>query len=110
MRFKFTIFLLALNAISFGLIVYLNNQARQTEPINGGLSGRIGRELIDADRIELHGREIETARILEREGSTWYLREPMQWSANYFAINRILNQLKFLTEEASFPVDDIEKT
>ena len=34
----------------------------------------------------------------------------MQWSANYFAINRILNQLQFLEEEASFPVDDIEKT
>lgn len=110
MRFKFTIFLLALNVISFGLIAYLNHQARQIEPSTGGLSGQIGRELIDADRIELHGRGIETPRILEREGSTWYLLEPMQWSANYFAINRILNQLQFLEEEASFPVDDIEKT
>ena len=110
MRFKFTIFLLALNIISFGLIAYLNHQARQIEPSTGGLSGQIGRELIDADRIELHGRGIETPRILEREGSTWYLLEPMQWSANYFAINRILNQLQFLEEEASFPVDDIEKT
>ena len=110
MRFKFTIFLLALNVISFGLIAYLNHQARQIEPSTGGLLGQIGRELIDADRIELHGRGIETPRILEREGSTWYLLEPMQWSANYFAINRILNQLQFLEEEASFPVDDIEKT
>ena len=110
MRFKFTIFLLALNAISFGLIAYLNHQARQIEPSTGGLSGQIGREIIDADRIELHGRGIETPRILEREGSTWHLREPMQWSANYFAINRILNQLQFLEEEASFPIDDIEKT
>jgi hypothetical protein len=109
MRFKFTIFLLALNAISFGLIVYLNHQASQTELSTGGLSGQIGRELIDADRIELHGREIETPRIIEREGSTWQLLEPMQWSANYFAINRILNQLQFLEEEASFPVDDIER-
>ena len=109
MRFKFTIFLLALNAISFGLIVYLNQQASQTELSTGGLSGQIGRGLIDADRIELHGREIETPRIIEREGSTWQLLEPMQWSANYFAINRILNQLQFLEEEASFPVDDIEK-
>ena len=38
------------------------------------------------------------------------LIEPMQWSANYFAINRILNQLQFLEEEASFSVDEIEKT
>ena len=110
MRFKFTVFLLALNVTAFGLIAYLNHQARQIEPSTGGLSRQIGRELIDADRIELHGRGIETPRILERKGSTWHLIEPMQWSANYFAINRILNQLQFLEEEASFSVDEIEKT
>lgn len=110
MRFKFTVFLLALNVITFGLIAYLNHQAKQIDPATGGLSGQIGRELIDADRIELHGRGLETPRILERQGSTWQLTEPMQWSANYFAINRILNQLQFLEEEASFLVDEIDKT
>jgi hypothetical protein len=110
MRFKFTVFLLSLNVIAFGLIAYFNHQAKQVEPSIGGLSRQIGRELIDADRIELHGRGIETPRILERKGSTWHLIEPMQWSANYFAINRILNQLQFLEEEASFSVDEIEKT
>ena len=110
MRFKFTIFLLALNVIAFGLIAYLNHQAKKVEPSTGGLSRQIGRELIDADRIELHGRGIETPRILERKGSTWHLIEPMQWSANYFAINRILNQLQFLEEEASFSIDEIENT
>ena len=110
MRFKFTVFLLALNVITFGLIAYLNHQAKQVEPVAGGLSGQIGRELIDADRIELHGRGLDTPRILERKGSTWQLTEPMQWSANYFAINRILNQLQFLEEDASFPVDEIAKT
>ncbi|MGZ0657239.1 DUF4340 domain-containing protein [Coraliomargarita sp. W4R53] len=110
MRFKFTVFLLALNVITFGLIAYLNNQANQVEPAAGGLSGQIGRELIDADRIELHGRGLEAPRILERKGSTWSITQPMQWSANYFAINRILNQLQFLEEDASFSVDEIEKT
>jgi hypothetical protein len=110
MRFKFTVFLLALNVITFGLIAYLNHQAKQVEPSTGGLSGQIGRELIDADRIELHGRGIEQARVLERKGSSWMLSAPMQWSANYFAINRILNQLQFLEEEASFSVDEISKT
>ena len=110
MRFKFTVFLLALNVIAFGLIAYLNHQAKQVEPSTGSLSRQIGRELIDADRIELHGRGMETPRILERKGTAWHLIEPMQWSANYFAINRILNQLQFLEEEASFSVDEIEKT
>lgn len=110
MRFKFTVFLLALNVITLGLIAYLNHQAKQVESTTGGLSGQIGRELIDADRIELHGRGIETPRVLERKGSNWSITAPMQWSANYFAINRILNQLQFLEEEASFSVDEIGKT
>jgi hypothetical protein len=109
MRLKLTVFLLALNVIAFGLIAYLNHQNKQVDPSTGDLSRQIGRELIDADRIELHGRGIETPRILERKGSTWHLIEPMEWSANYFAINRILNQLQFLEEEASFSVYEIEK-
>ena len=110
MRFKFTVFLLALNVTLFGLIAYLNNRAEQIDPATGGLSGQIGRGLIDADRIELHGRGLEAPRILKRTGSTWSITEPMQWSANYFAINRILNQLQFLEAEASFAVDEIAKT
>jgi hypothetical protein len=109
MRFKFTIFLFALNIITFGLIAFLNNQAKQTEFSTGGLSAQIGRELIEADRIELSGRGLDKPRILERRGSSWALIEPMQWSANYFAINRILNQLQFLEEEASFTIEEIEK-
>jgi hypothetical protein len=110
MRFKFTFFLLAINLTTYGLITYFSHQSKQVEPSTGSLSRQIGRELIDADRIELHGRGIETPRILERKGSTWYLIEPMRWAANYFAINRILNQLQFLEEEVSFSVGEIEKT
>ena len=71
---------------------------------------QFGNELIDAERIELSGSGLEVPRILERQGSTWQLIEPMKWSANYFAINRILNQLQFLEEEASFLVDEIANT
>jgi hypothetical protein len=110
MRFKFTFFLLAINLTTYGLITYFSHQSKQVEPSTGSLSRQIGRELIDADRIELHGRGIETPRILERKGSTWSLIEPMRWAANYFAINRILNQLQFLEEEVSFSVGEIEKT
>ncbi|NBB79948.1 MAG: DUF4340 domain-containing protein [Verrucomicrobia bacterium] len=110
MRFKFTLFLLALNVVTLGLIVYLNNQTDRASGPGGGLSGQIGRELVDADRIELKGRGLDSPRIIERTGSDWSLIEPMQWSANYFAISRILNQLQFLEEEASFSIDEIERT
>ncbi len=110
MRLKFTVFLLALNVIAFGLINFLSNRAEKSDQNLSGLAGQIGREVIEADRIELRGKGLETPRILIREGSTWRISEPMQWSANYFAVNRILNQLQFLEEEASFSVDEITKT
>ena len=110
MRFKFTAFLLALNVITFGLILSLNKKAEQTDTQTGGLSGMIGREVIEADRIELNGKSLDEPRILEYDGSSWSLTQPMQWSANYFAINRILNQLQFLEEEASFSVSEIKQT
>ena len=110
MRLKFTLILLALNILAFGLIAYLNNQGKGIKTESSTLSMQFGSELMDAERIELHGSGLELPRVLERQGSTWQLIEPMKWSANYFAINRILNQLQFLEEEASFPVDEIENT
>ena len=109
MRLKFTVFLLALNSIAFGLIFFLSQRAQLTDIDAGGLSGQIGREIIEADRIELRGRGLDAPRILKRDGSTWSISEPMQWAANYFAVNRILNQLQFLEEEASFSVAEINK-
>ena len=110
MRFKFTAFLLGLNIIVFGLIAYLNQRSGQLDDSLGGLSGQIGRDLIEADQLELRGRGIAEPRILRREGSSWRISEPMQWRANYFAVNRILNQLQFIEEEATFSVDEIERT
>ncbi|MEN8863391.1 MAG: hypothetical protein ABF315_09425, partial [Lentimonas sp.] len=102
MRLKFTVFLLALNVIAFGLINFLSKRAEKSDQNLSGLAAQIGREVIEADRIELRGKGLEAPRILIRDGSTWKISEPMQWSANYFAVNRILNQLQFLEEEASF--------
>lgn len=110
MRYKFTVILLLLNLIAFSTIVFLNQQAKHNDSSSSGLSGQIGREIIEADRIELRSKNLPTARILTRNGATWSITEPMQWPANYFAVNRILNQLQFLEEDASFSVDEIEKT
>lgn len=110
MRFKFTVFLLVLNLISFGLIFFLKNQDTRSSEDSNRLASLIGREIIEADRIELSGPQLETPRVLIREGADWLISEPIQWSANYFAVNRILNQLQFLEEQATFSVDEIERT
>ncbi len=109
MRFKFTVLLLALNLLAFGLIFYLGTRDGQDPAKPGGLAASIGREIVEADRIELHGKDIGEPRVLRRKGSDWTITAPLQWSANYFAINRILNQLQFLEEETSFPVDEIRQ-
>jgi hypothetical protein len=70
----------------------------------------IGREVIQADRIELKSTSLDALWVLEKDGSSWKMTEPMQWPANYFAINRILNQLQFLEEEASFSISEIKQT
>ena len=110
MRFKFTLFLFVLNCIAFGLIVLISQKSKQSGIRTAGISGIINREAIEATRIELSGKGLEVPRVLERTGSEWKIVEPTQWTANYFAINRILNQLQFLEEEASFSVDEITRT
>ena len=67
MRFKFTAFLLVLNVITFGLILSLNKKAEQLSAQTGGLSGMIGRGVIEADRIELNGNGLDAPRILEHD-------------------------------------------
>ena len=110
MRFKFTLFLLAFNLLAAGLIWFLSQRSPQRDAQSGGLSAMIGREVLDADRIELRGKHLPEPRTLERQGSAWKITQPLQWSANYFAINRILNQLQFLQAQAAFSVDEIHRT
>lgn len=110
MRLKFTFFLLALNLVVFGLIVYLGQEKQSAQSGERGLASQIGRELIDADRIELRGSGLEAPQVLVREGTSWALEKPMRWPANYFAVNRILNQLQFIEEEASFSIDELAST
>jgi hypothetical protein len=110
MRFKFTILLLGLNIVAFALIGYLSREDDPFDKSSGSLSAQIGREIIEADRIELRGSGLDQPRVLIRTGADWKISEPMQWKANYFAINRILNQLQFIEQEASFSVEEILST
>lgn len=110
MRFRFTLFLIALNALAFGLIFYLGKQSATDLPGKSGLSGQLGHELIEADRIELRGSGVAEERVLVREGNTWTLEQPMRWPANEFAVNRILNQLQFIEEKTSFRVAELSST
>lgn len=110
MRIRFTIILIFLNILAFGALFTLNQKADKAAQSGNTLATIIGKEVAEAERIELWGNALEATRVLERSGSTWKMTAPMEWSANFFAVNRILNQLQFLEEEASFTIAEIEKT
>lgn len=107
---KFSLTLLILNGILFGLILLLQKSDDSLNPNTGSLSGIISRQVIDADRIKISGPGLKSPRILQRNGSDWFLESPLRWPANYFAVNRILNQLQFLEEEVAFTVEEITQT
>ncbi len=112
MRLKSTITLLLLNLATFGLIFLLQNDNRSQPGAAQGLSSQISRHVIEADQIRIEGPGLREAhpRILRREGSNWFLESSVRWPANYFAVNRILNQLQFLEEQIAFSVEEIRRT
>lgn len=110
MRFTTTILLLLLNLATFGLIFLLQDDQTISSRDSKGLSSQISRQIIEANRIEISGPGLKTPRTLTRDGSDWTLESPNKWSANYFAVNRILNQLQFLEEQVAFSVDEIKST
>ncbi|MGB0184663.1 MAG: DUF4340 domain-containing protein, partial [Opitutales bacterium] len=110
MRIKFTLVLLALNAITFSFIFYLNQRDLQADKKALRLAENIREEVAGAQQIELSGRVISLPHTLSRDGESWQITQPFQWPANYFSVNRILNQLQFIEEDTSFPVAAIRES
>jgi len=101
MRIRLTIFLLIANLIALFAIWSLEREPEQNIEST--------RALIDITRLEVEGKGIEKARILVLENNKWKIISPIEWPANFFAVNRILNNLKFLEKESSFPASEIIK-
>ena len=101
MKFKLTILLLLANAAVFFSIWIL-----ERKPSAGGDSAS---SFLDFTVLEISGRGLDKPRVLKLENNRWRIVSPIDWSANYYAVNRIKNQLEFLDKEANFPVSEIEK-
>ncbi len=108
MRFKLTLFLLALNLVAFGAIIYLERQRDADDLVER--AAVLSPVALESDRLVIEGSAIEERRVLEREGlGEWRLREPVEWRANSFAVNNILNALRFDATPVSFSVAEIER-
>ena len=109
MRWKLTLGLVLGNLLVFFLIY--QTEYRSAKPTQGGeIAGIFGSAGLDVERIEIAGKALSPPRILERRKGTWYLVSPIEWPANYYAVNRILNQMQFLEKEVSFTVSEVERS
>lgn len=103
MRLRFTVFLLVANLFVFGLIWHgAGNRNREQPPA----------ELIfpvNADRIELSGPDAPGAYTLEQRNGHWDLRAPYEWPANPWVVQKILDELRFVSREGGFTLDEAGK-
>ncbi len=109
MRARLTFILLAANILLFGLIFFL--QYQNGLGTRGDSSRRVfGPEASNLDYLEIRLAEEKEARVLRREGDSWNIKTPVQWPANFFAVNRILQQIEFLERETSFRASELENS
>ena len=111
MRTRTTLILLAANLILFGAIFYLHHQGHPGRLAREKSSKVFGPEAASLDYLEIRLPN-EDPRVLRKQtdGDKWEIRAPVQWPANLFAVNRVLQQLKFLERETSFKTADLERT
>jgi hypothetical protein len=108
MRYRFTLVLLILNLLVFGLIGYNFWNPNSAQLSVDSLQDTMQSVLADPTRIELISGGLAKPISLERVGIQWQFAAPDKWAANPFAVNNLINQLQFLEIVASFSVDEIE--
>lgn len=101
MRFKLTVVLVIANIAMLFSIWLLE---RKTVVTNSADSN-----FMDFTSLEITGKTIEKPRILKLENNRWKIVSPIEWPANYYAVNRIKNQLEYLDKDTSFPISDLKK-
>lgn len=102
MRFKLTIILLVANLIMLLSVWYLEHTPSLNVIRDGG-------GLVDFSHLEITGKNLDKPRVLKLENNRWRIVSPIEWSANFYALSRIRNQLEFLDKETSFEIDDLKK-
>lgn len=106
MRTQITIALLTANLILFGFIFYLNYIGHPDRVAREATRKVFGPEATDLDFLELRIGD-QDPRVLRHEAGKWNIKSPIQWPANPFAVNRILQQLEFLEKITSFRTSDL---
>lgn len=109
MRLKLTLILLLLNVLLFGGLFYLDKHSDAQRGLDSQSTLVLPSGLVeDASTVELRGPAVRNGWRLEHAQGGWRLVQPVEWPANRFAVESILNQLRFMRWETRFPVADVE--
>lgn len=106
MKGRHTLILLLLNLLVAGVIVYLHIVRNANLATDGEDSDIFGVNLTEVDYIRIEGKELTTPRVFEKKSGEWLISEPIEWKANLHAVNRLLNQLRWLEQRGGFPLQD----
>ncbi len=101
MRIRFTLFLLVANLAVFGLI-WNNARERNRELPPAELVFPV-----NADRITLSAADDPDASYtLVRKAGRWSLSKPFDWPANAWAVQKMLDELRFVSREGGFTLEE----
>ncbi|MCC5790710.1 MAG: DUF4340 domain-containing protein [Opitutales bacterium] len=109
MHTRWTLLLLVANALLFGFL--LVDWQGGSEHETAVADRRILPMAIDQiESLVLEGENIADRKVIQREGEDrWRIESPVEWPANIFAVNRILNQIEELRPVTSFSLEDLQR-
>ena len=110
MRTKVTLVLLLLNVVLF-FFIFTFVRKWQTDTLWEESRMRVlGPEAATIQSFEIAGGRLAEPVRLEKRPEGWMITQPIEWPANPYAVNRILNELMLLDHFTSFLVKDLSKS
>ncbi len=110
MRTKITLLLLILVCGFLSYIIFFEKDYNTDPRISDARGLILSPEIAEIDYLKIESSRLPTTPILKKTAKGWELVSPVNWPANFFAVNRILAQLQFLEKENSFLVDQLNES
>jgi hypothetical protein len=103
MRFsRTTLFLLLANLLAFGLVwkaTYRHDTPLATQDL-----------IFVAPPSKVVITENASRLVLEKHNTSWQVTEPFNWGASIWAVQRLLDELRFISRERGFSVEEVKAT
>ena len=109
-KFRFTLVLLALNAIAFVALFILSSGQYKNYRESQGLNYSITSFTQSLEGIQIESKQLQESINISKRNNRWFIDSPVQWPANNFSVNQIIHQLNLLKESAKFTYDELIET